>query len=125
MDNLKTGLKRLIKIFTSIDWANIAASTYVRVILQAIAVVNIILILFDITPIHYDEATIYNWVSYIVALLITTINMYKNNSTSSEAITSDKLMHTLKDLDEEQAQELKKSIEILLGEYKVEEKNEE
>ena len=86
----------ILPIFTQIQWLEIPASTYVRWIMVILVSVNSILTILECNPIPYSENGIYEVVSYILNIAILIVNTYKNNSTSKEALITDKIMRALK-----------------------------
>jgi SPP1 family holin len=90
---IKTGL---VPALVKADWLAIPTSTYARWILAIIVTLNTILSYFGINPIPYSQDKVYMAVSTILNGIILIVNTYKNNSTSKEALLTDKLMTALK-----------------------------
>ena len=86
----------ILPIFTKIQWLDISVSTYVRWILAAILSINTLITYLGINPIPFSETAIYEGVSLILNIAVLVVNTYKNNSTSKEAIITDKIMRALK-----------------------------
>lgn len=91
--NIPSTIKNIVM---NIQWLDISVSTYVRWILAIILSINTILTYFEINPIAISESTIYEIVTVVLNIAILIVNTYKNNSTSREAIISDKIMKALK-----------------------------
>ena len=89
-------INTLIPIFTQIQWLEIPVSTYVRWILTVVVSLNTALLAFDINPITVSETTWYTVVSIILNIAVLIVNTYKNNSTSKEALITDKILRALK-----------------------------
>ena len=92
-----TGIKTgLLPAIAGADWLAIPTGTYTRWILAIIVTLNTVLSYFGINPIPYSQDKIYMTVSMILNGIILIVNTYKNNSTSKEALLTDKLMVALK-----------------------------
>ncbi len=95
--NFKNYIKNaVIPIFTRIQWLEIPVSTYVRLALTIIVSINTVITMFGLNPIPISESTLYLVISVTLNIVVLIINTFKNNSTSKEALISDKIMRALK-----------------------------
>ena len=93
---MKSVISKICSVFTKIEWLEIPLATYVRWVLAILLSVNTILTLTGHNPIPYSESEVHETVSLILNVVVLFVNTYKNNSTSKEALISDKIMHALK-----------------------------
>jgi SPP1 family holin len=117
---LKIGFNKFINIFKQIKWLDIPATTYVRWVLAFIVCLNTVLNHLGINPISISENTLYQIISAILSVCVLIVNTYKNNSTSKEALLSDKIMHALKDANTNDEDEMIARLETILIELKGE-----
>lgn len=89
-------MKKIIKVFTDIDWSSISTGTYVRYIVMILTIINTILIRIGKTPISVEEEQVYQTVSDVITIVVLIVNTYKNNSTSWQAIQADAYLQNLK-----------------------------
>lgn len=89
-------MKKIIKVFTDIDWSSISTGTYVRYIVMILTIINTILIRIGKTPISVEEEKVYQTVSDVITIVVLIVNTYKNNSTSWQAIQADAYLQNLK-----------------------------
>lgn len=75
----------------------ITPSTIARTVCLAIALANIILTQTGYNPLNISDDVIYNVVSDIALIVTAVWSWWKNNSFTKSAITSDKVLKTLKE----------------------------
>ena len=120
---IKIGFKKFTGIFKQIKWLDIPAATYVRWILAFIVCLNTVLNHLGLNPISISENTIYQIISAVLSAAVLIVNTYKNNSTSKEALLSDKIMHALKDANTDDEDIMIEKLEGILVELKHEDEN--
>lgn len=120
---VKVGFKKFAGIFTQIKWLDIPAATYVRWVLAFIVCLNTVLNHLGINPISISENNVYQVISAALSAAVLIVNTYKNNSTSKEAILSDKIMHALKDANTNDEEEMIERLEGIIVELKHEDEN--
>lgn len=113
----RTTWSAFVTALKTVAWGDVEPGTYARIVLQILALVNLGLTIFGVNPIAYSESAAYTLVSFIVTVIITVGNAYKNNSTSAEAITSDKIMNLLKGIDLNATDQLISNITSLVNSY--------
>lgn len=74
----------------------ISKATITRTIVNAIALLNIILIIFNKTPLDLDENLIYTIISGLAAIITNLISWWKNNSFSQPALKADEYLKMIK-----------------------------
>ena len=75
---------------------NVSKETITRTVILAVALINQILIVFDINPLPFAEEEIYNIISTIATAAAALWTWWKNNSFTPEAIQADKYLNELK-----------------------------
>ena len=90
-------MEKIIKTIKSIDWKNVKPSTYVRMIMSAIAVINYILTAINKPIITLSNESVTLWVNIVLMAVFTLYPMWKNNSLSKIAQLADEGMRVLKD----------------------------
>ena len=111
--------KKFINIFTQIKWLDIPATTYVRWILAFVVCINSVITHIGFNPISISENSVYQIVSAILSISVLIVNTYKNNSTSKEALLSDKIMHELKDANIDDESEMIQKLEDIVTSLKT------
>lgn len=75
---------------------NINKFTITRTIVNAIALLNIILVIFNKAPLDLDENLIYTIVSGLAIVITNAVSWWKNNSFSQSALKADEYLKKLK-----------------------------
>lgn len=119
---IKKGFTKFINIFKQIKWIDIPAATYVRWILAFVICLNTVLNHLGLNPISISENNVYQIVSAALSAAVLIVNTYKNNSTSKEALLSDKIMHALKDAETDDEDEMIERLEGIIVELRKEDK---
>jgi len=84
---------------------NASKETITRTVILAVALINQILIVFDINPLPFAEEEIYNIISTIATAVAAMWTWWKNNSFTSQAAAADKYLKELKANDIEYTEE--------------------
>lgn len=84
---------------------NASKETITRTVILAVALINQILIVFDINPLPFAEEEIYNIISTIATAAAAMWTWWKNNSFTSQATAADKYLKELKANDIEYTEE--------------------
>ena len=116
--DIKVGFKKFLGIFKQIKWLDIPAATYVRWILAFVVCFNAIVTHLGINPVSISENDLYQVISALLSVSVLIVNTYKNNSTSKEALLSDKIMHSLKDAETNDETEMIEKLECIIMELK-------
>lgn len=79
----------------------VKVNTIVRLIALIVTLVNIILGLFGVTPLDFDEATVYTVVSSVAVVVVPLWTAWKNNSFTKSALIADAYLEEVRKLDNE------------------------
>ena len=80
-------MTKIKDIFTNLS--GVKVSTWIRLIMLVLSLVNLILGAFGIAPITFDENELYTVVSVIFAVITGIVTFWKNNSFTSAAQAAD------------------------------------
>ena len=80
-------MTKIKDIFTNLS--GVKVSTWIRLIMLVLSLVNLILGAFGIAPITFDENELYAVVSVIFAVITGIVTFWKNNSFTSAAQAAD------------------------------------
>ena len=80
-------MTKIKDIFTNLS--GVKTSTWIRLIMLVLSLVNLILGAFNIAPITFDENELYAVVSVIFAVITGIVAFWKNNSFTSAAQAAD------------------------------------
>ena len=80
-------MTKIKDIFTNLS--GVKTSTWIRLIMLVLSLVNLILGAFGIAPITFDENELYTVVSVIFAVITGIVAFWKNNSFTSAAQAAD------------------------------------
>lgn len=75
---------------------NISKGTIIRLIVVLLVIVNMVLKVFDKSPLDIDEGTVAYWIETIIEIAIIAVGFWKNNSFSDAAIKADEFLHNLR-----------------------------
>ena len=84
-------MTKIKDIFTNLS--GVKTSTWIRLIMLVLSLVNLILGAFNIAPITFDENELYTVVSVIFAVITGIVTFWKNNSFTSAAQAADEYLH--------------------------------
>ena len=84
-------MTKIKDIFTNLG--GVKVSTWIRLIMLVLSLVNLILGAFNIAPITFDESELYAVVSVIFAVITGVVTFWKNNSFTSAAQAADEYFH--------------------------------
>lgn len=84
-------MTKIKDIFTNLS--GVKTSTWIRLIMLVLSLVNLILGAFGIAPITFDENELYAVVSVIFAVITGIVTFWKNNSFTSAAQAADEYFH--------------------------------
>lgn len=84
-------MTKIKDIFTNLG--GVKVSTWIRLIMLVLSLVNLILGAFNIAPITFDENELYAVVSVIFAVITGIVTFWKNNSFTSAAQAADEYFH--------------------------------
>ena len=84
-------MTKIKDIFTNLG--GVKVSTWIRLIMLVLSLVNLILGAFNIAPITFDENELYAVVSVIFAVITGVVTFWKNNSFTSAAQAADEYLH--------------------------------
>lgn len=84
-------MTKIKDIFTNLS--GVKTSTWIRLIMLVLSLVNLILGAFNIAPITFDENELYAVVSVIFAVITGIVTFWKNNSFTSAAQAADEYFH--------------------------------
>ena len=84
-------MTKIKDIFTNLG--GVKVSTWIRLIMLVLSLVNLILGAFNIAPITCDENELYTVVSVIFAVITGVVTFWKNNSFTSAAQAADEYLH--------------------------------
>ncbi len=84
-------MTKIKDIFTNLG--GVKVSTWIRLIMLVLSLVNLILGAFNIAPITFDENELYAVVSVIFAVITGVVTFWKNNSFTSAAQAADEYFH--------------------------------
>ena len=84
-------MTKIKDIFTNLS--GVKTSTWIRLIMLVLSLVNLILGAFNIAPITFDENELYTVVSVIFAVITGVVTFWKNNSFTSAAQAADEYFH--------------------------------
>lgn len=70
----------------------VSAGTIARTVCLILALVNQVLVMFDMVPIDLAEDTVYEGVSIIFTVVTALVAWWKNNSFTTKAIEADKVL---------------------------------
>lgn len=84
-------MTKIKDIFTNLS--GVKTSTWIRLIMLVLSLVNLILGAFGIAPITFDENELYAVVSVIFAVITGIVAYWKNNSLTSAAQVADEYFH--------------------------------
>ncbi len=84
-------MTKIKDIFTNLS--GVKTSTWIRLIMLVLSLVNLILGAFGIAPITFDENELYAVVSVIFAVITGIVAFWKNNSFTSAAQAADEYLH--------------------------------
>ncbi len=84
-------MTKIKDIFTNLS--GVKVSTWIRLIMLVLSLVNLILGAFGIAPITFDENELYAVVSVIFAVITGIVAFWKNNSFTSAAQAADEYFH--------------------------------
>ena len=87
-------MTKIKDIFTNLS--GVKTSTWIRLIMLVLSLVNLILGAFGIAPITFDENELYAVVSVIFAVITGIVAFWKNNSFTSAAQAADEYLHNQK-----------------------------
>lgn len=97
-------MTKIKDIFTNLG--GVKVSTWIRLIMLALSLVNLILGAFGIAPITFDENELYAVVSVIFAVITGIVTFWKNNSFTSAAQAADEYFHNQKLAIEDKGEEI-------------------
>ena len=80
-------MTKIKDIFTNLS--GVKTSTWIRLIMLVLSLVNLILGAFGIAPITFDENELYAVISVIFAVITGIVTFWKNNSFTSAAQAAD------------------------------------
>ena len=80
-------MTKIKDIFTNLS--GVKTSTWIRLIMLVLSLVNLILGAFNVAPITFDENELYAVVSVIFAVITGVVTFWKNNSFTSAAQAAD------------------------------------
>lgn len=84
-------MTKIKDVFTNLS--GVKNSTWIRLIMLVLSLVNLILGAFNIAPITFDENELYAVVSVIFAVITGIVTFWKNNSFTSAAQAADEYFH--------------------------------
>ena len=84
-------MTKIKDVFTNLS--GVKNSTWIRLIMLVLSLVNLILGAFGIAPITFDENELYAVVSVIFAVITGIVAFWKNNSFTSAAQAADEYLH--------------------------------
>ena len=87
-------MTKIKDVFTNLS--GVKNSTWIRLIMLVLSLVNLILGAFGIAPITFDENELYAVVSVIFAVITGIVAFWKNNSFTSAAQAADEYLHNQK-----------------------------
>ena len=87
-------MTKIKDVFTNLS--GVKNSTWIRLIMLVLSLVNLILGAFGIAPITFDENELYAVVSVIFAVITGIVTFWKNNSFTSAAQAADEYLHNQK-----------------------------
>lgn len=70
----------------------VSAGTIARTVCLILALVNQVLVMFDMVPIDLAEDTVYEGVSIVFTVVTALVAWWKNNSFTTKAIEADKVL---------------------------------
>lgn len=70
----------------------VSAGTIARTVCLILALVNQVLVMFDMVPIDLAEDTVYDGVSIVFTVVTALVAWWKNNSFTTKAIEADKVL---------------------------------
>lgn len=70
----------------------VSAGTIARTVCLILALVNQVLVMFDMVPIDLAEDTVYEGVSIVFTVVTALVAWWKNNSFTQKAIEADKVL---------------------------------
>ena len=97
-------MTKIKDIFTNLS--GVKTSTWIRLIMLVLSLVNLILGAFGIAPITFDENELYAVVSVIFAVITGIVTFWKNNSFTSAAQAADEYFHNQKLVIEDKGEEI-------------------